>query len=136
MGENTDLLFVYGTLMRGLWNHALVAGCEFLGTAWTLDEHTLYSAGIPYLTVSEPRHRVLGELYRVSQDDLLEIDCLEGHPDHYYRMFLPVSMITPTPASRLHIGETILAQSYAWLHPLPEDATLVPSGDFRSIQMP
>jgi len=85
----TDLLFVYGTLKRGLGNHHVLvgAGAEFISEVRTVDPLPLVIDGLPYL-VDRPGegHQVQGELYRVVRDEGWEsLDRLEGHPSFYCR---------------------------------------------------
>jgi gamma-glutamylcyclotransferase (GGCT)/AIG2-like uncharacterized protein YtfP len=97
-----DLLFVYGTLMRG-YEHPMArllsANSEFLGEASCRGR--LYKVKhYPGLVLSnEPADIVFGELYRLrAVDDLLrEFDmyeaCGEGFPEptQYLRRMLPVT---------------------------------------------
>ena len=99
----SDLLFVYGTLMRG-FNHPLArllsANADFLGEASCRGR--LYSVKhYPGLVLSDdPSDIVFGELYRLrARDDLLrEFDmyeaCGEGFPEptQYIRQTLEVAL--------------------------------------------
>ena len=99
----SDLLFVYGTLMRG-FNHPLArllsANADFLGEASCRGR--LYRVKhYPGLVLSDdPSDIVFGELYRLrARDDLLrEFDmyeaCGEGFPEptQYIRQTLEVAL--------------------------------------------
>ena len=99
----SDLLFVYGTLMRG-FNHPMArllsANAEFLGEASCRGR--LYRVKhYPGLVLSDdPSDIVFGELYRLrARDDLLrEFDmyeaCGEGFPEptQYIRQTLEVAL--------------------------------------------
>ena len=89
-----DLLFVYGTLKRGLGNHRVMrdAGGEFIATVRTEDPLPLVIDRLPYLLDLPGRgHRVEGELYRVeSAEGWAHLDRLEGHPNFYRRSVIAV----------------------------------------------
>ena len=78
-------LFVYGTLMQGFSNHYLIERAEWGGTAKTLEKYSLYESGIPYVFKGDAISHIYGELYRVDEQTLKIIDCLEGHPEWYRR---------------------------------------------------
>lgn len=84
-GKRNHYLFVYGTLKRGHCNHYLLEGCEFLGNAETKEKYALYEAGIPYLVKGKKVSHVKGEVYKVPEYVLKQIDRLEGHPFFYKR---------------------------------------------------
>jgi gamma-glutamylaminecyclotransferase len=81
------ILFVYGTLKRGMKNHHFLAGQEFLGTATTLPLYRLYSLGWhPGMVVDiESGLEVTGELWAVDETTLAKLDEYEGTPDWFYR---------------------------------------------------
>ncbi|WP_029896484.1 gamma-glutamylcyclotransferase family protein [Desulfohalovibrio reitneri] len=84
------LVFVYGTLRRGFHNHPLLVQAEFLGTATTKHRYALHLEDVPYLYPHNPVSRVRGELYRVTETTLRELDLLEEHPNVYKREPAPV----------------------------------------------
>ena len=99
----SDLLFVYGTLMRG-YSHPMArllsSNADFLGPASCRGR--LYKVKhYPGLVLSEDEsERVFGELYRLrAVDDLLRAfdmyeACGEGFPEptQYVRQMLPVTL--------------------------------------------
>ncbi|KAG8368966.1 hypothetical protein BUALT_Bualt15G0101200 [Buddleja alternifolia] len=104
-GEERDgvrLIFVYGTLKRGFYNHRLIEDLMRTGDATYLGPHTTVGAfplvcgphGIPYL-INLPHssgHRIKGELYSVSSHQgQARLDELEGvDRGHYERLPLSV----------------------------------------------
>lgn len=91
MNEQKHLVFVYGTFMTGERNHHFVADAELVwDDCWTYGE--LYDTGNGYpAMVRHPEHRVYGELYRVTADQLRQVDRLEGYAgpwqdNHYERI--------------------------------------------------
>jgi gamma-glutamylcyclotransferase (GGCT)/AIG2-like uncharacterized protein YtfP len=75
----TQVLFVYGTLKRGLCNHALLAGQQFVGEARSLPHYRLYDSG-PYPCLVEDPQRgvaVRGEIWRVDEATLAHLDEFE-----------------------------------------------------------
>lgn len=80
-----ELLFVYGTLMRGFWNNDLIKSSKFIGKAKTNEKGWLYINTIPFLNFMEDGEYISGELYQVDEKTLDMIDDLEGHPVFYKR---------------------------------------------------
>lgn len=84
-----DLLFVNGTLMRGLELHGNLAGAEFLEEVRTADRYRVFSIddvhpGMYAVEEGEAGGAsVVGELYQVSAEVLLKV--IEGEPDGLYR---------------------------------------------------
>lgn len=74
MSEKTkELLFVYGTLRRGglpAMQALLQQHSAYLGMARVMGQLYLV-AGYPGLTLDQPAYPVLGELYRLTEPDLI-----------------------------------------------------------------
>jgi len=86
------LLFVYGTLMKGLHNHFLLKTSECLGSYKTVKKHMIYIDGtIPYLSDTFQKYNIQGEVYNVSSETLKELDELEGEGEWYIRKKIMVS---------------------------------------------
>jgi gamma-glutamylaminecyclotransferase len=102
------LIFVYGTLLRGLSNHAILAQARFLGTARTKEPYALYLDTYPKVIRDEPVSPVTGELYLADGPTLALLDDLEDHPFMYRREQTTVIMDD---------GEESLAWIY--FHPQP-----------------
>ena len=86
------LLFVYGTLKRGMRNHALLADQEYLGPARTARRYRLYDCG-PYpglVNGPDGGAAVEGELWRVDEPTLLRLDALEEVPTLFDRREIPL----------------------------------------------
>ena len=93
------LVFVYGSLMRGLCNHGVLegAGGGDSATLCSLDLEMVSLGAFPALVQRKEPHsregaspRILGEVYRVSDEGLRDLDMLEGHPRFYRRRLLGV----------------------------------------------
>ena len=82
-----ELVFVYGSLKRGMANHRQLAGATFAGTA-VLQGLALFDLGPFPMAVasSEPSNRLWGELYRVNGPHLAALDRFEGAPRLYQRL--------------------------------------------------
>jgi gamma-glutamylaminecyclotransferase len=82
---NTHLVFVYGTLRKGQWNHYLLDSSKFIGMAKTKKRYALYGNEVPFLSRIKAVSQVTGEVYSVDDATLSRLDGLEGHPDAYKR---------------------------------------------------
>ena len=83
---NLDLpIFVYGSLRHGMVQHEILAGSQFLGTATTESEFTLFDVGEWPAAIHKGTTAIVGELYGVNPSKLAEIDRYERHPDLFSR---------------------------------------------------
>jgi gamma-glutamylcyclotransferase (GGCT)/AIG2-like uncharacterized protein YtfP len=81
-----DLLFVNGTLMRGLALHANLAGAQFVETVRTAPRYRIHSINDVHPGMYEVESggvSVDGELYRVPEDIWRRVEA--GEPEHLYR---------------------------------------------------
>lgn len=101
------LVFVYGSLRKGLANHTKLRDAVYKGPFRTKEDYYmigLKSKAYPYVT-SEKLHESLththitGELYEVSEDLLAELDILEGHPTNYTRTRVALEPLSSKGAS-------------------------------------
>ncbi|XP_071921170.1 putative gamma-glutamylcyclotransferase At3g02910 [Coffea arabica] len=100
--SRTRLIFTYGTLKRGFYNHRLMESlistgdASFIGECTTKESFPLVIGpyGIPFLiNLLGSGHRIPGELYAVSDRGLARLDELEGiETGHYER--LPVDVVS------------------------------------------
>lgn len=87
----SDLLFVNGTLMRGLALNANLDGADFLEEAWTAPTYRIHSIGDVHpgmYLVPEGGVSVAGEIYRVPDEVWRRVEA--GEPPGLYRG--PVSL--------------------------------------------
>jgi GT2 family glycosyltransferase/gamma-glutamylcyclotransferase (GGCT)/AIG2-like uncharacterized protein YtfP len=115
--QGSHLVFVYGTLRKGLHNHPFLRSARFVGHGVTREPYALYADSLPYL-VNEPVCAVRGEVYEVDDAIFAALDALEDHP-HMYRR-------EPTPIV-LDNGDEPVA--WAYFYPSQRGA-LVPGGDY------
>lgn len=113
---NKTLLFVYGTLKRGLRNHHLMAGQEFLGEAIAEPRYRVLDLGpYPGLVVDEAAGlAVAGELWAVSPECLAALDAFEEVPGPFIRAEVQLA------------GQGDGAQAYFWNRQIPAETA---SGD-------
>lgn len=79
-------VFVYGTLKLGYGNNQLLQGSTFVGQARTLKPFWMLSTGgFPVVFDDKRIYPVSGELWEVTEQTLLRLDRLEGHPTWYCR---------------------------------------------------
>tara|TARA_Y100000389_G_scaffold95508_1_gene92199 strand:- start:1735 stop:2112 length:378 start_codon:yes stop_codon:yes gene_type:complete len=73
-----NIVFVYGTLMKEMGNDHYLEKSEYLGDGMTDKEYSMYvDIVIPKITLT-PRYKIEGELYLVSDEDMVLVDELEG----------------------------------------------------------
>ena len=114
-----DLLFVYGTLMRGLPLHHVLAGSRRVGAGSIRGR--LVDLGAYPGAVGDPAARVRGEVYRVTRAELWRVlDYAEG--PQYERRRTTV---------RLDGGEDVTAFVYWYRGPLDRGVPIV-GGDYRA----
>ena len=86
MTSGEDLLFVNGTLMRGLALHANLAGADLVEAVRTAPRYRIYSIDDVHpgmIEVESGGVSVDGELYRVPEDVWRRVEA--GEPPHLYR---------------------------------------------------
>lgn len=97
--EPAHLLFVYGSLKQGFPNAHINTGVRLPGRFRTRERLPMVLLGegqVPCIVLSPGAgHQVLGEVYRVGDDDLATIDGLErlGQPDGYQRCTIAVEWL-------------------------------------------
>lgn len=105
----TNLVFVYGSLMKGEFNHHLLKDAEFVGEGSIYGK--MYSLIYYPAVVHSKVKQVYGEVYRVSEDTLKNLDELEG-----YRESLDKGMYLrrTTKCTLFETGEVIKVSYYIW----------------------
>lgn len=78
------LVFVYGTLRQGESNHHYLQGSEYLGLFETEPCYQLFNLG-PYPGVVAGNDKLIGEIYRITEEVLAQLDILEDIPNEYIR---------------------------------------------------
>jgi gamma-glutamylcyclotransferase (GGCT)/AIG2-like uncharacterized protein YtfP len=116
--EGKHLVFVYGTLRRGSWNHSLLRTSRYVGKGRTRKRYALYADSVPYVVKGESVTQIAGEVYEVNDSMLKSLDGLERHPDWYERELVAVV---------LEDGSDVIAWMY--FYPKPR-GNPVPSGDY------
>lgn len=116
---------VYGTLRAGHGNHHYVENSTLIGIGWTDDKHTMYASGIPYVHENGGTSQIRCEVYEVSDEDMPDVDSLEGHPGWYNRR--------PT-AVTLDNGDKVEAEMY--FMEVNRPIFIVESGDYFDYSPP
>lgn len=125
--NSSDLVFVYGSLKRGYYNHRLLARAEFVGAAQTETRYRLLDLGPHPALIEYPTAplAVVGEVYRIDAATLADLDRLEVEGTEYRRIVVPVAMLDgPGCDRRLAVREvwTYLGMHAADAYPLWPDA--------------
>ncbi|MFA7405829.1 MAG: gamma-glutamylcyclotransferase family protein [Pelobacteraceae bacterium] len=118
--ERKHLVFVYGTLRKGHSNNHLLKDAYCYGTGSTEAGYTMYLiSGFPYVTSSESRYPIVGELYAVDDDTLNSLDRMEGHPRYYER-----KQTTVIVEGERHV---------AWMYFRDPQGVLMKNGDYNEV---
>ncbi|CAH0541608.1 gamma-glutamylcyclotransferase family protein [Vibrio marisflavi] len=79
------LVFVYGTLRKGEYNHHYISRAEFIGVFTTLANYSMYDLGEYPAILTKGGTAIIGEVYAVSEQELKLLDKLESVPLEYRR---------------------------------------------------
>src|SRR5262249_28534625 len=114
-----DLLFVYGTLMRGFPLHRLLAAADFVGEGTA--RGLLFDLGPYPAAVPDPGRPLHGEVYRIGDPSRwARRDSAEGA--QYHRR---------EPQVRLTGGREVAAHIYWYAGPVGHGVP-IPDGDYRA----
>jgi gamma-glutamylcyclotransferase (GGCT)/AIG2-like uncharacterized protein YtfP len=131
----SNLVFVYGTLMKGHGNHSLLSGSGaiYVSPSITKEPFLMSASFIPYVSdfypadMSEYEAHIRGELYLVNDVVLESLDALEGHPRFYERKLTDIWYYEEQPD-----GSIEPKQEKAWLYFCDQrGSTLIPSGNYK-----
>jgi adenine/guanine/hypoxanthine permease len=127
-----DLLFVNGTLMRGLGLHHNLEGAEFIEAVRTAPSYRLYSIGDvhPGMYEAEDGVAVEGELYRVPEEVWRRVEA--GEPEHLYRgqVHLEDGRIVPGilyPREQIRPEHRDISEHGGWRHYVDRHDTAGPA---------
>lgn len=82
--DSIQRVFVYGTLKKGFGNHEYhLKECKFLGEA-SLQGIMFHLGGFPAINLAEKFSRIVGEVYEVNWDHVVDMDQLEGVDRNFY----------------------------------------------------
>tara|TARA_R110000737_G_scaffold324421_2_gene337389 strand:+ start:1091 stop:2164 length:1074 start_codon:yes stop_codon:yes gene_type:complete len=89
-----NLIAVYGTLKKGYSNYyAYLTNAKHIGRGNTQDKYPLIVDGLPYLVNKKGvGHNVEVDVFKVSDMQLKKVDELEGHPQWYKRIQVPIKL--------------------------------------------
>jgi gamma-glutamylaminecyclotransferase len=95
-------LFVYGSLLRGERDHALLEGASFVGEARTAPSYTLVDLG-PYAALLENgRVSVAGQLYLIDKKQRFAIDVKRECPVLFQRILVRLDDDTTAETYAMH----------------------------------
>ena len=112
-------VFVYGTLRNGEVRHRVIQDCEFVGMAYAEDYDLYLISDFPGIVPGSGR--VVGEVYRVSEEKFQRLDQIEGTPYLYRRELIKVKLAN---------GEELEAYTYIYNHSV-DGLEKIPSGDWK-----
>ena len=92
--EQTNRIFVYGTLQSGCSNNRLLTDSKLLGSAETEEMYYMSVSGsIPFVNKDIHSTTIKGEVWEVKDIDAFQrIDSLESHPEWYRREIINVNL--------------------------------------------
>lgn len=95
---NEHYIFVYGSLKAGFGNHRFLTDSEFIGSFKTLDRDFIMVSLGSFPAVCFDKHeggcQIEGEVYRVDDETLADLDRLEGNGSLYTRKLVPIEGMT------------------------------------------
>lgn len=94
----TNYVAVYGTLKLNNSNYyRYLNDSLFIGSGTTKDKYPLVIKGLPFLINEKGMgHNVCVDVFKVSDDTLMRLDLLEGHPNWYQRKKIPIQVDSHT----------------------------------------
>lgn len=108
-------VFVYGTLKSGFHNHERFLK-NYTGVKAKAPGINLHRGpSFPFAVIG--KGVAIGELYEVDDSTLKSLDRLEGHPNFYKRILVPVW----DECFRRHLAWIYVSPEQAFKHPLVED---------------
>lgn len=84
----SKLVFVYGSLKSGYFNHHLLSNAEFISPHITEAEFTLIDLGRYPAVLCNGTTSIQGEIYSINKTIFLALDKLEGYPEYYDRILI------------------------------------------------
>lgn len=92
--EKSQLVFVYGSLKRGLHNNSVLGSSKYIGRAETMNKYGLRSLGsFPGVDITVSTTIIQGEVFEVTDEAVLrDLDSLEGYPEFYDKKEVEVLM--------------------------------------------
>jgi gamma-glutamylcyclotransferase (GGCT)/AIG2-like uncharacterized protein YtfP len=85
------MIFTYGTLKKGYYNHHILKDSTFIGEA-KLYNYDMYNLG-SFPAIKKGSSIIMGEVYEVSPKTLKELDFLESNGFLYQRTLCEVELV-------------------------------------------
>jgi gamma-glutamylaminecyclotransferase len=117
----TTILFIYGTLKRGMRNHSLLANQVFLGEYRTVPGYRLIDLG-PYpglIADDNSTGTALGELWQVDDATLSKLDVFEDVPNLYQRRAVKIASYPDPVQTYFYVGDCSQAVDCGDVWPAP-----------------
>lgn len=126
MLSNPTLLFCYGSLRTGEYNHTLLSRSKKIADA-VVDSFVLYSLGVfPAMVPSDdPSSQVYGEVFEVDPSEFARINMMELGAGYVAQEVSAIQ--TEDLAKTIYQSLTYVFRDSKWLHDFAE---IVPSGDW------
>lgn len=82
------LVFVYGSLKAGHFNHSLLSNADFISIHRTEAVFTMVNLGAYPAVLCNGSTSIQGEIYGIDYATLIALDKLEGYPEYYDRIII------------------------------------------------
>lgn len=105
-----ELVAVYGSLLKGLYNHNNYLGeAEYLGEFDTLPLFTMYDFGNFPGVIMEGNTSIRMEVYKVTNDELRDINRLEGYAEKSPKggLYDRIKIKTPYGKAYMYVKNTV-----------------------------
>lgn len=89
---NEHHVFVYGTLRKSGANHHIISNSPCIQARYILKGYCLYDEqhGYPYMIEGAKNDQVIGEIYSINQQTMIQLDILEDVENKLYKLiYLP-----------------------------------------------
>lgn len=116
------ILFAYGTLKRGCYNHYYLKGSTYLGRGLLHDYAMVDLGGYPG-AIPKEGYKILGERFEVPEEKWAYLDALEGTPTLYKRELLEVELGREPWVEHNYV--------YVWQNPYGLSRDLITTGEWK-----
>lgn len=130
IGKEDDIVyvFVYGSLMKGYWNHNFLSNEKYIAEG-ILKNYGLYSVSSFPGVIRKEGATTIGEVYDVSEKTLEKLDLLEGEGSMYLRRAINVDIKKEITEAYIYLWNgPVREKDYIQVENLPWKPTNIKEG--------